>query len=59
MHAHGNEKVARLERLRSEAVLGGGVERLEAQHKKGKLTARERIDVLLDPGSFEELGMLV
>lgn len=41
------------------AQLGGGAKRIEAQHKKGKLTARERIHFLLDEGSFEELGMLV
>ncbi|HET7897770.1 MAG TPA: carboxyl transferase domain-containing protein, partial [Flavisolibacter sp.] len=39
--------------------LGGGVERIDAQHKKGKLTARERIQMLMDPGSFEEVGALV
>lgn len=39
--------------------LGGGVKRIEAQHAKGKLTARERIDLLMDPGSFEEIGALV
>ena len=49
----------RLERMRSEALLGGGEKRIEAQHAKGKLTARERLSLLLDPGSFEELGMLV
>ena len=38
---------------------GGGEKRIEAQHKKGKLTARERINVLLDEGSFEEIGGLV
>lgn len=38
---------------------GGGVQRNEAQHKKGKLTARERITLLMDPGSFEEIGALV
>ena len=38
--------------------LGGGEARIEAQHKKGKLTARERIDVLLDDNSFEEIGTL-
>ncbi|MHB1921954.1 MAG: acyl-CoA carboxylase subunit beta [Chitinophagaceae bacterium] len=43
----------------TEARLGGGLSKIESQHKKGKLTARERLDVLLDPGSFEELGMLV
>jgi len=41
------------------AHLGGGEKRIEAQHKKGKLTARERIHFLLDENSFEELGMLV
>ena len=40
-------------------MLGGGVKRIEAQHKKGKLTARERIDLLLDPGTFNELDMFV
>lgn len=39
--------------------LGGGVKRIEAQHKKGKLTARERVELLMDPGSFEEIGALV
>jgi len=44
---------------REKAHLGGGTKRIEAQHAKGKLTARERIDVLLDPGSFEEYDMYV
>ncbi|HUF87307.1 MAG TPA: acyl-CoA carboxylase subunit beta [Thermohalobaculum sp.] len=44
---------------RAEARLGGGLTRIEAQHAKGKLTARERIEVLLDAGSFEEFGMFV
>ncbi|WP_066213931.1 acyl-CoA carboxylase subunit beta [Blastomonas sp. CCH5-A3] len=44
---------------RDKAHLGGGTKRIEAQHAKGKLTARERIDVLLDPGSFEEYDMYV
>src|SRR5216684_2365466 len=48
-----------LERRRAAARLGGGERRVEAQHAKGKLTARERIDVLLDPGSFEEYDMFV
>ena len=39
--------------------MGGGANRIEAQHKKGKLTARERIELLLDPGSFQEIGMFV
>jgi len=48
-----------LEKRRKAARLGGGPRRIEAQHGKGKLTARERIDVLLDPGSFEEFDMFV
>ena len=48
-----------LERRRAAARQGGGQRRIEAQHAKGKLTARERIDVLLDPGSFEEYDMFV
>ncbi len=48
-----------LEQKRSAARLGGGEKRIEAQHKKGKLTARERIEVLLDAGSFEEWDMFV
>lgn len=43
----------------SKALEGGGAERIAAQHKKGKLTARERVDLLLDEGSFQELGQLV
>eukprot|EP01036_Dinobryon_divergens_P061857 gene61857-biopygen30512 len=48
-----------LEARRVEARLGGGQKRIDAQHQKGKLTARERLDVLLDPGSFEEYDMFV
>src|SRR5690554_3283247 len=46
-------------RLRAEAMKGGGEDRIARQHEKGKLTARERIDLLLDEGSFEELGLYV
>ncbi|MAZ83501.1 MAG: methylmalonyl-CoA carboxyltransferase [Hoeflea sp.] len=46
-----------LEERRAEARLGGGQRRIDAQHAKGKLTARERLDVLLDEGSFEEYDM--
>ena len=53
------EKLANLEQKKQEALLGGGAKRIESQHKKGKLTARERIEVLLDSNSFEEIGMLV
>jgi propionyl-CoA carboxylase beta chain len=48
-----------LERRRAEARLGGGQKRIDSQHKRGKLTARERIELLLDDGSFEEYGMYV
>ena len=48
-----------LERRRAAARLGGGEKRIAAQHAKGKLTARERLEVLLDEGSFEELDMYV
>ncbi|QEG00758.1 putative propionyl-CoA carboxylase beta chain 5 [Stieleria maiorica] len=53
------EIVKRLEEMRKAAVLGGGQRRIDAQHKKGKLTARERIELLLDPGMFEEWDMFV
>jgi len=53
------EKLALLEQRAAEAEQGGGAERLEAQHAKGKLSARERIDVLVDPGSFVELDRFV
>src|SRR5579862_4481204 len=49
----------RLEAKRAAARAGGGKRRVEAQHAKGKLTARERLEVLLDPGSFEEWDMFV
>ncbi len=48
-----------LDRRRGEARLGGGLRRIEAQHGRGKLTARERIEILLDEGSFEEFDMFV
>lgn len=53
------EKIKNLIDLRVEAKLGGGEKRIAAQHAKGKFTARERIDMLLDEGSFEELDMFV
>lgn len=53
------EKVQNLAKLREQAKQGGGAKRIEAQHTKGKLTARERIDLLLDNGSFEELDPFV
>ncbi|OJX90311.1 MAG: methylmalonyl-CoA carboxyltransferase [Paludibacter sp. 47-17] len=53
------EKVKNLIDLRAQAKLGGGEKRIASQHAKGKFTARERIDMLLDEGSFEELDMFV
>src|SRR5258707_14397246 len=54
--ATSNEEV---EKRRERARLGGGEKRIAAQHAKGRLTARERLSVLLDPGSFEEYDMFV
>ena len=51
------ERIADLRQRTSDAMLGGGEERLEKQHKGGKLTARERVDALVDAGSFEETGL--
>lgn len=53
------EKLSKVDALRQEAMLGGGESKIESQHKKGKLTARERIHFLLDEGSFQETGMFV
>lgn len=54
-----NPKIERLIKLREESLKGGGEARIEKQHEKGKLTARERIDLLLDKGSFEEIDAFV
>lgn len=51
------KKIEELEKLRQEAVIGGGQDRIDKIHEKGRLTARERIDALLDNGSFEEFDM--
>jgi propionyl-CoA carboxylase beta chain len=53
------EKIKHLLEERERALQGGGAKRIEEQHKKGKLTARERIEILLDEGSLEEIGMFV
>jgi len=53
------EKEEILSKKNQEALLGGGTKRIESQHKKGKLTARERLELLLDKGSFEEIGKFV
>jgi propionyl-CoA carboxylase beta chain len=54
-----SEAIDKLKAKHAEALLGGGQDRIDAQHKKGKLSARERLDILLDPGSFEEIGKFV
>lgn len=54
-----SEALARLEALNAQALAGGGQARIERQHAAGKLTARERVDLLLDPGSFTELDRFV
>jgi len=53
------DKIKELLDKRELAKLGGGQKRIDSQHKKGKLTARERIEMLLDDGSFEEFDMFV
>ena len=53
------QKVKNLIDLRVQAKLGGGAKRIASQHAKGKFTARERLEMLLDEGSFEELDMFV
>lgn len=52
-------KFEELQRKNEEALLGGGAHRIEQQHKKNKLTARERLELLLDPSSFQEMGKFV
>ena len=52
-------KIEKLRELKGEARLGGGQKRIDSQHAKGKLTARERLDLLLDEGSFQELDMFI
>ncbi|HSW40842.1 MAG TPA: acyl-CoA carboxylase subunit beta [Acidobacteriota bacterium] len=51
------KKVEELRRKRDRAMVGGGADKIESQHKQGKLSARERIDAMVDPGSFEESGL--
>ncbi|SDF16247.1 methylmalonyl-CoA decarboxylase subunit alpha [Sporomusa acidovorans] len=53
------EKITQLKKIQGKIILGGGEKRIEKQHAKGKLTARERIDKLLDPGTFVELDQFV
>ena len=54
-----NPLIATLDELNQRAALGGGADRIDKQHKAGKLTARERIDLLLDQGTFVETGKFV
>ena len=54
-----DEAIKRYEEIQKKNLLGGGVKHIERQHGRGKLTARERIDILADPGSFRELGSFV
>ncbi|MCU0414216.1 MAG: acyl-CoA carboxylase subunit beta, partial [Ignavibacteriaceae bacterium] len=53
------DKIDKLTKLKEQAKLGGGSERIKSQHEKGKLTARERIELLVDEGSFDEVDMFV
>ncbi|MFP5327456.1 MAG: acyl-CoA carboxylase subunit beta [Acidimicrobiia bacterium] len=53
-----HDRLAELEQKKEEARLGGGTKRIERQHERGKMTARERVEYLLDEGSFQELDML-
>ena len=50
-----SDAISKLQDMRERSLLGGGQGRIEAQHQKGKLTARERIDLLVDPGTFVEI----
>jgi acetyl-CoA carboxylase carboxyltransferase component len=52
-------RIEQLHQRRESAVTGGGPEKIEKQHAKGRLTARERLELLLDPGSFQEMGVFV
>jgi propionyl-CoA carboxylase beta chain len=54
-----NERIKQLQKVRAQSRLGGGQERIDAQHQRGRLTARERLDLLLDRGSFREMDAFV
>ena len=58
-HRKHHDRLEELRKLNAEAEAGGGAERREREHKQGKLSARERVDLLLDEGSFEELDKFV
>ena len=53
------EAIQKLRDIQSQNLVGGGQEHIDRQHKRGKLTARERIECLIDPGTFAELGSSV
>ena len=59
MGKHMDEAIQRFKAVRAKNLLGGGDKHIERQHGRGKLTARERIEILVDPGSFSELGSFV
>src|SRR3972149_5112587 len=54
-----NERIKQLQKFRAQSRLGGGQERIDVQHQRGRLTARERLDLLLDRGSFREMDAFV
>jgi len=54
-----SDSFTKLEKMRAQAQLGGGEAQIQKQHERGKRTARERIDLLLDPGSFNETDAFV
>ena len=54
-----DEAIKRFHDIQQKNLLGGGIKHIERQHGRGKLTARERVDILADPGSFNELGSFV
>ena len=56
---HTEDRLSELQRLKELSRQGGGQERIDAQHSRGKLTARERLNILLDEGSFEEIDALI
>jgi len=58
MEIHQKDSLAIMKQLREQALQGGGADRIAGQHSKGKLTARERIDLLLDEGTFEEFDVI-
>jgi propionyl-CoA carboxylase beta chain len=58
-HAGKEDRLRTLRHLKEQSKLGGGEKKIAEQHKKGKLTARERLEILLDPGTFEEIDLFV